>query len=56
MSLLNNILLTGGAGFIGSHIAVNLISKGYKVSILDSYVNSKRTSINRIRKSFKNNA
>ena len=49
MSLLNNILLTGGAGFIGSHIAVNLISKGYKVSILDSYVNSKRTSINRIR-------
>tara|TARA_B100001027_G_C16245093_1_gene321422 strand:- start:156 stop:1208 length:1053 start_codon:yes stop_codon:yes gene_type:complete len=46
---LNNILLTGGAGFIGSHIAVNLITKGYKVSILDSYINSKRTSINRIR-------
>ena len=31
-----NILITGGAGFIGSHTADRLISKGYKVRILDN--------------------
>lgn len=33
---MNNILITGGAGFIGSNIALKLIEKGYKVSILDN--------------------
>lgn len=31
-----NILITGGAGFIGSNLALKLIAKGYKVTILDS--------------------
>jgi dTDP-L-rhamnose 4-epimerase len=31
-----NVLITGGAGFIGSHICDNLISKGYKVRVLDN--------------------
>lgn len=31
-----NILITGGAGFIGSHIADNLLNKGYNVTILDN--------------------
>lgn len=31
----NNILITGGAGFIGSNIALKLVSKGYKVTVLD---------------------
>ncbi|MBI5675208.1 MAG: SDR family NAD(P)-dependent oxidoreductase [Nitrospirae bacterium] len=31
-----NVLITGGAGFIGSHTADRLISKGYKVKILDN--------------------
>ena len=31
----NNILITGGAGFIGSNIALKLLSKGYKVTVLD---------------------
>lgn len=31
-----NILITGGAGFIGSNLALKLIARGYKVTILDS--------------------
>ena len=34
------ILLTGGAGFIGSHTALLLLEKGYEVVIYDSFVNS----------------
>ncbi len=30
------VLITGGAGFIGSHIALNLIDKGYEVTVLDN--------------------
>lgn len=35
------ILLTGGMGFVGSHIAVELIQKGYTVIIADNLVNSR---------------
>ncbi len=31
-----NILITGGAGFIGSNLALKLIDKGYKVTVLDN--------------------
>lgn len=33
---MNNILITGGAGFIGSNVALKLIAKGYNVTVLDS--------------------
>lgn len=36
MSDIKKILITGGAGFIGSHIALKLIEKGYKVTVLDN--------------------
>ncbi len=32
----NNILITGGAGFIGSNLALKLIEKGYKITVLDN--------------------
>ena len=33
---MKNILITGGAGFIGSNLAINLIGKGYTVTVLDN--------------------
>ncbi len=44
------ILLTGGAGFIGSHTAVELIEKGHTIEILDNLKNSKITVIDSIEK------
>lgn len=36
----NKVLVTGGMGYIGSHVAVDLIEKGYDVVSIDSLVNS----------------
>lgn len=45
-----SILLAGGAGYIGSHTAVELIRAGYEVVIADNYDNSCPEVINRIEK------
>ena len=42
------ILVTGGAGYIGSHTCVLLIEHGYDVVIVDNLMNSKRESVKRI--------
>ena len=42
------ILVTGGAGYIGSHASVELIRTGYRVVIIDNLCNSFEESINRI--------
>ncbi len=34
--MIKNVLITGGAGFIGSNLARNLINKGYNVTVLDN--------------------
>lgn len=44
-----SILVTGGAGFIGSHTCVELLNAGYDPIILDNLCNSKSESINRIK-------
>ena len=33
---MKNVLITGGAGFIGSNLALKLIEKGYKITVLDN--------------------
>ena len=45
-----SILVTGGAGFIGSHTCVELIQRGYSVVIVDDLSNSSQTAVDRIRK------
>lgn len=45
-----SILVTGGAGFIGSHTCVELLNAGYKIVIADNFYNSKPESLNRIKK------
>lgn len=42
------ILVTGGAGYIGSHTAVELIATGHEVVIVDNLINSKREAARRI--------
>ncbi|MCS1331065.1 SDR family NAD(P)-dependent oxidoreductase, partial [Escherichia coli] len=43
-----NILVTGGAGYIGSHTSLCLLNKGYNVVIIDNLINSSCESIRRI--------
>lgn len=43
------ILVTGGAGFIGSHATVELLENGYKVVVVDNLSNSQKASIDRIK-------
>jgi len=43
------ILVTGGAGYIGSHTVVELLNNGENVVIVDNLSNSKREVVNRIR-------
>ena len=39
------VLITGGAGFIGSHLADSYLSQGYDVSILDNFVAGKSRNL-----------
>ncbi len=45
-----SILVTGGAGYIGSHTVVELLNKGKDVVIIDDFSNSKPTALEAIRK------
>ncbi len=45
-----SILVTGGAGYIGSHTVVKLLNKGEDVIIVDNFVNSKPSAIEAIKK------
>ena len=43
-----SILVTGGAGFIGSHTCVELLDAGYEVVVVDNLYNASRKSMDRI--------
>ncbi len=43
-----NILVTGGAGYIGSHTCVELLNRGYGVVVADNLVNSSVKSLERV--------
>lgn len=43
------ILVTGGAGYIGSHTCVELLANGYDVVVVDNLSNSKEQSLKRVR-------
>ena len=47
---MNTILVTGGAGYIGSHTVIELIKEGYKTVIIDNLSNSKMESVSRVEK------
>ncbi|HCQ64190.1 MAG TPA: UDP-glucose 4-epimerase, partial [Rhodobacteraceae bacterium] len=44
----HKILLTGGAGYIGSHTCVELAAAGYDVVILDNFSNSRPDVLDRL--------
>ena len=45
-----HILVTGGAGYIGSHTCILLIEAGYNVIVLDNFSNASKESIKRVEK------
>lgn len=45
-----SVLVTGGAGYIGSHTVVELLNRGEKIIIVDNFSNSKPEMLNKIRK------
>lgn len=49
-----NVLLAGGAGYIGSHTAVELLNAGHQVVIVDDYSNSSPEAVHRVEKSQEN--
>ena len=45
------VLITGGAGFLGSHICDKLIARGYKVICMDNFITGKKANIAHLLKS-----
>ena len=44
------ILVTGGAGYIGSHTCVELLNNNYEIAVIDNLSNSKIDAIENIKK------
>src|SRR4051812_49717832 len=44
----STVLVTGGAGYIGSHTCVQLLEAGYRVIVVDNLSNSSRVALDRV--------
>ena len=44
------VLVTGGAGYIGSHTSVELLNAGHEVVCIDNFMNSKYEAVKRVEK------
>ena len=47
---MKTVLVTGGAGFIGSHTCVELLENGYSIVVMDNFVNSNMSAVEAIGK------
>ena len=47
-SILKKFLVTGGAGFIGSHLVEGLLEKGHNVKVLDNFATGKKENLNQL--------
>lgn len=46
---MGKILVTGGAGYIGSHTCVELLNEGHELVVIDNLINSRQEALNRVR-------
>ena len=53
--MIKNILVTGGAGYVGSHLCVKLLEQNYNLTIIDNLINSKKERIKKIESISKKN-
>lgn len=44
-----HIIITGGAGYIGSHTCLELLNAGYQVTVIDNLINSSAIALDRVR-------
>ena len=51
---MKNILVTGGSGFIGSHTCLALLERGYRVFVIDSFINSSPLALEKVLEILKN--
>ena len=40
-----NVLITGGAGFVGSHLADRLLARGDRITVLDNFATGRRDNL-----------
>ena len=55
MKLKNRILVTGGAGYIGSNILLELLNKNKKIITIDNFSNSKIKNLKSLKEKFHDN-